>query len=415
MKLTSPASINQLSQEKFDELTPDQIREMAGETKAVEDEDLEEGGNEDSEDTDETSDENDDDQGSDDTSDEDTDTDDSDEGESEDDETPEDEDVDEDSDSDKGTDVSKTEPPKKAKAPAKDKAQSAEEPSQLSYEELAAFHKQVTGEIKASGEVFKFTDPTQIIQLAQKGVDYTKKMQAVSHLRGVNEVLKENDLLDPAKLAFAVDVMNHKPEAIAKLLKESGHEAYDLDEEKADEYVNIPADFEAKAKAYTVREIVEQNQANPKFNAMFTEARSWDDESQVALVKNPDLLNILADHADRGVYDQVMQRVKQERILSGTNEPVLSHYYRVGSEMFPEDGNGGSAQAPKPTPGKQAPTKTVVVKRSRDVSHARKIAAPTNGAKKGGKGSSVKSVSDVFSLSKEDFDNLTPEQLRNLK
>ena len=301
-------------------------------------------------------------------------------------------------------------------APAK-KADKAKpdviEDKQLDNEGLANFHKALTAPLKAAGHEFTLEDPNQIRELVSKGLDYTRKMQQISHLRGIGEILREHDMLDPVKLAYAVDLANHKPEAIARLIKESGVDTFELGDDVADSYQATPANIEGKAKEVSVREIVEQYKDDENFNSVFNEARQWDDASQVTLVNKPEVLHLLAAHANNGVYKQVMAKVIQERAITGTTEPILQHYNRVGQAMFAAENDGGNAQAPQ----KQAPAKTerVVIKRKQvDESTRRKALAPTASTKTKTKSLKINSAADIYNMSEDEFKNLDPDILRKL-
>lgn len=307
-------------------------------------------------------------------------------------------------------------PVKVKEAPAKkaDKAKpDATEDKQLDNEGLANFHKALTAPLKAAGHEFSLDDPNQIRELVSKGLDYTRKMQQISHLRGIGEILREHDMLDPEKLAYAVDLANHKPEAIARLIKESGVDTFELGDDVADSYQATPANIEGKAKEVSVREIVEQYKDDENFNSVFNEARQWDNESQVTLVNNPEVLHLLAAHANNGVYKQVMAKVIQERAITGTTEPILQHYNRVGQAMFAAENDGGIAQAPQ----KQAPAKSerVVIKRkSVDEATRRKALAPTASTKTKSKSLKITSAADIYNMSEDEFKNLDPDILRKL-
>ena len=307
-------------------------------------------------------------------------------------------------------------PVKVKEAPAKkaDKAKpDVPEGKQLDSESLANFHKALTAPLKAAGHEFTLEDPNQIRELVSKGLDYTRKMQQISHLRGIGEILREHDMLDPVKLAYAVDLANHKPEAIARLIKESGVDTFELGDDVADSYQATPANIEGKAKEVSVREIVEQYRDDENFNEVFNEARQWDDASQVTLVNNPEVLHLLAAHANNGVYKQVMAKVIQERAITGTTEPILQHYNRIGQAMFATENDGGNAQATQ----KQPPAKTerVAIKRKPvDEATRRKALAPTASTKTKTKSLKITSKADIYSMSPDEFNNLDPDILRKL-
>lgn len=402
--IKTPSDINSLSDEDFNNLDINALAAQAEDNSEEEDNDNPDH----DEDTPEDQDDDLDDSDSEDDLDED--------GSDSDDDAPDEEDdiADEQTDDDSSKD--KSAPVKVKDAPAKkaDKAKHvAVEDKQLDSESLATFHKALTAPLKAAGHEFTLEDPNQIRELVSKGLDYTRKMQQISHLRGIGEILREHDMLDPEKLAYAVDLANHKPEAIARLIKESGVDTFELGDDVADSYQATPANIEGKAKEVTVREIVEQYKDDENFNSVFNEARQWDNESQVTLVNNPEVLHLLAAHANNGVYKQVMAKVIQERAITGTTEPILQHYNRVGQAMYASENDGGNAQAPQ----RQAPAKAerVVIKRkSVDEATRRKALAPTASTKTKSKSLKITSAADIYNMSEDEFKNLDPDILRKL-
>lgn len=402
--IKTPSDINSLSAEDFNNLDINALAAQAEDNSEEEDNDNPDHDEDNPEDQDEDLDESD---SEDDLDEEDSDSDD---------DTPDEEDDIADEESDDVSAKDKSAPVKVKDAPAKkaDKAKTeAAEDKQLDSESLATFHKALTAPLKAAGHEFTLDDPNQIRELVSKGLDYTRKMQQISHLRGIGEILREHDMLDPVKLAYAVDLANHKPEAIARLIKESGVDTFELGDDVADSYQATPANIEGKAKEVSVREIVEQYKDDENFNSVFNEARQWDNESQVTLVNNPEVLHLLAAHANNGVYKQVMAKVIQERAITGTTEPILQHYNRVGQAMFAAENDGGIAQAPQ----KQAPAKAerVVIKRkSVDEATRRKALAPTASTKTKSKSLKITSPADIYSMSEDEFKNLDPDILRKL-
>lgn len=402
--IKTPSDINSLSDEDFNNLDINALAAQAEDNSEEDDNDNPDHAEDTPEDQDDDLDDSDS-------------VDDLDEDESDsDDDTPDEEGDIDDEQSDDVSAKEKSAPVKVKDAPAKkaDKAKpEAVEDKQLDNESLATFHKALTAPLKAAGHEFTLEDPNQIRELVSKGLDYTRKMQQISHLRGIGEILREHDMLDPEKLAYAVDLANHKPEAIARLIKESGVDTFELGDDVADSYQATPANIEGKAKEVSVREIVEQYKDDENFNSVFNEARQWDNESQVTLVNNPEVLHLLAAHANNGVYKQVMAKVIQERAITGTTEPILQHYNRVGQAMFAAENDGGNAQAPQ----KQAPAKAerVVIKRkSVDEATRRKALAPTASTKTKSKSLKITSAADIYNMSEDEFKNLDPDILRKL-
>lgn len=386
-------NINELSQEEFDALTPDEIRERAAKEDAEQSDDSDTDDSEelDQEDADEHEDDNQD-------SEEESDSEDYEESE----ESDEESDSEEDTDEEVKTKVT-------TKAPKEDKSETTPEVITM---DPTDFQSQITASFKAAGKEYSFTDPKEIISLMQKGVHYTQKLQSISHLKGLNEVLTQNGLSDPEELAFLIDVKNGNPEAIAKLIQQHGIDTYDLDEDKAAGYQSTSVNIDQESKAVALREMLEDHKEDTNFNSVFTDARKWDQASQEYLLDNLGTFEALRDHKADGSYDRIMAELDRRNVVNPSKLPIMQQYIQIGQELV---GDSGSAQNTQ----KQQPTKTqvkerVIVKRG-NVDAQRKRVAPTKSGN--GKRSSavVKTPADIFNLSAEEFDNLSPEMLRKLK
>ena len=106
-----------------------------------------------------------------------------------------------------------------SKSPESDKESTPTESEKTDYE---AFYKEVMTPFKANGKLIELRNPAEAVQLMQMGANYTRKMQAIQQHRKVLTMLENNGLLDEGKLSFLIDIEKKNPDAIQKLVKESG-------------------------------------------------------------------------------------------------------------------------------------------------------------------------------------------------
>lgn len=107
------------------------------------------------------------------------------------------------------------------------------------YEKL---YNELLSPFRANGKEIQIDKVEDARRLMQMGANYNKKMAALKpHLKTL-KLLENNGLLDEQKLSFYIDIEQKKPEAIAKLLKDSNIDPLDFDLEKND----------YKASTYTV-------------------------------------------------------------------------------------------------------------------------------------------------------------------
>lgn len=312
-------------------------------------------------------------------------------------------------DNSEGENVNEPDETKKPKTKPVDKTEEAEPTDAVPTEQLKDFFDAVTGKFRAHGAEYSFSNPQEIITLMQKGIDYNNKMNAIAQYRGVTDLLKEHDLLDATKLSFLLDLHNKKPEAIAKLIKDSGIDAYELDETKANTYVETQVDISGRKAA--LQEVLEHYTGDALFNTIFEDAKTWDAKSQEALVNNPQLFHNLYDQHKSGAYAQVMQAVRRENALGRTSGSVLNDYDIIGQQLFAQP-SGGSAQVNQQA---QAPAVKVVKKVDASIEQRRKAASKVKAGKTATPSKSFKSPTDIFNLSAEEFANINPAMLREKK
>jgi hypothetical protein len=97
--------------------------------------------------------------------------------------------------------------------------------------DLEDFYAQVMKPFKANGRTIELKTPEEVIRLMQMGAGFGRKIQDLQpHLKTVR-MLEKNDLLDPERLSFLIDINNKNPEAIKKLIKDSGIDPLDFNNE----------------------------------------------------------------------------------------------------------------------------------------------------------------------------------------
>jgi hypothetical protein len=291
---------------------------------------------------------------------------------------------------------------KEAKAP-EDKGEGDEEkPKEPKVEQQSvdyeSFYKEIMKPFKANGKTIELRDPKEAISLMQMGANYTRKLQDLQPHRKMIMMLQNNDLLDEGKLSFLIDLDKRDPEAIKKLVKESGIDPLDIDTAEDSTYrpgSHIVTDDEASFKI-TMEEMIS---SDPSARETVSEIYdSWDGASKEVLWKTPDIMTVIHEARSNGVYDLIKAEVDRRKTLGQIppNLPFLQAYKIVGDEMV--------AQTLGPD-GKGAKPGAVVDRRA---------AAPKSKLKDGDKASAasptratpnkqVKPVQNPLAMSDEDF------------
>lgn len=200
------------------------------------------------------------------------------------------------------------------------------------------FYNKLTSEFVADGKKIRITNPDEFIKLAQMGTNYNSKMHKLKPNLGIVKALEQHKLNDPEKVKFLIDLANHDKTAIAKLIKDSEIDMYDLPDLEETPY-------KSKAEVYNAEQIalleqLEVLKASPNGNLLLKDLNSkWDDASLNQISDSPEALNSLYQDKESGLYDKVMDVIETDRMLgripaSFAKEPTLTIYEFVATQIL---------------------------------------------------------------------------------
>lgn len=192
--------------------------------------------------------------------------------------------------------------------------------------------------IQANGKTLAIKSVEDARTLMQMGANYNKKMAALKPNLKVMKMLENNGLLDEGKLNYLIDLDKKNPEAIKKLVKESGINVLEIDPDEKSNYK--PTNHEVSDAQVALDLVLDEIESTPTYaKTMTVVGKEWDDSSKAAVVKNPGLLKVINDHIASGVYDLVIQEVERERALgrlSGVSD--LAAYELTGNAIYARGG-----------------------------------------------------------------------------
>ena len=261
---------------------------------------------------------------------------------------------------------------------------------------------------KANGRDIQVSSVDDAVALMQMGANYNKKMAALKPNMKLLKMLENNNLLSEDKISFLIDLEKRDPQAIAKLVKDSEIHPMDLDTEKAGEYQ--PKKYSVDDREIELDMVLEEIQNTPTFNqTLDVVGKKWDPASRQTVANSPQILKIINDHVDRGIYDVISAEVERERIfgrLNGLSD--IEAYRQVGDSIQARGGFDHLVQK-RTDQGQQAAARPVVVQpkpkmaENDKLREMRKAASTSKPA-----ASSGKSVSDFnpLALSDEEFSKL---------
>lgn len=276
-----------------------------------------------------------------------------------------------------------------------------------SQEKAQAFYEKITAPFKANGKEIKVETPEDAIQLMQMGANYAKKMTALKPNLKIMKMLENNGLLTEDKLSFLIDLDKKNPEAIARLLKDSGIDPLELgNNDKADEYK--PSSYKVDDAEIDLDNVLGELRESAHYNKTIDiVSNRWDDASKAQAAKQPQLIKVMHDHVEAGVYDIVAAAVEQERLfgrLQGLSD--LEAYRQVGDRLYKEGRFNPQPEATKPpAPGGNDQRTNATKRDEAQIKDRKRAASPSAGAKP----SKKQTATDFnpLSLSDEEFEKIS--------
>lgn len=250
-----------------------------------------------------------------------------------------------------------------------------------------AEYEKIMKPFKANGKTIELKSPEEVIKLMQQGANYTRKMQAIAPHRKLLIMLENNGLLDENKLNYLIDLEKHNPDAIRKLVKDSGLDAFTLDPSENQNEVYKPNNYGVTDTVVNFQTAIEDLKSEPQGMETLIEINSnWDTESKNILGTQPELLHIINEHRQNGIYEAVSKEVERQRMLGyiPSNMPFLEAYKQVGNQMNEQ----ANKRTPPPVIHKQPIARgTTIAKQPMDLGNKDRVkaAAPTRGTNKSNK------------------------------
>lgn len=166
----------------------------------------------------------------------------------------------------------------------------------------------------ASGKQHQARSPEEVVRLMQMGVDYAQKNERNKPLIRAGKALESHGLLSDESIAYAIDLLQKKPEAIRKLIAESNIDVHDVDAQEASAgyrpQANIPSE-----QVLDLQDVADELAPSPHFPVLQKTVLGWDDASRVAIANAPQLLRVLHDHQEQGIFDAAMVEVERAKLL----------------------------------------------------------------------------------------------------
>ena len=232
-------------------------------------------------------------------------------------------------------------------------AESSEESNTEQTIDYEAAYKKLTAPFKANGRDIQVESVDDAIALMQMGANYNKKMAALKPNLKLLKLLENNGLLSEEKLGFLIDLEKKNPDAISKLIKDSGVDPLDLDASKAGDYK--PTRHTVDDRELELDAVLDEIQGTDSYTKTIDViSNQWDGPSKNVIANAPQILKVINSHIQSGVFDVIVKEVEREKMfgrLSGLSD--IEAYRQVGDAIQARGGfdhlaSQGQRIQPKP-------------------------------------------------------------------
>lgn len=278
---------------------------------------------------------------------------------------------------------------------------SKKEESSKSDVDYKAAYEEIFKPFKANGKEIQVKNPEEAIQLMQMGANYNKKMAGIKQQLPILKMLEKNNLLDERKLSYAIDLMNGDKAAIARLVKETEVDLYDIDEDSGEAYE--PSYKGVSEQEMALTETIEELRDSSAYDRTIEIATEvWDSPSQQIIVGNPGILKVLAQHIESGIFDTIWNEAERLMYIGDLPQHLNSlEAYKVTGDHMNEQGLLGEGNSNEQAKQQQA-SKREATKRKKQA---------TQKPKSAGRKQNNNNAINPLELSDEEFEKLGAQHL----
>ena len=179
--------------------------------------------------------------------------------------------------------------------------------------------------IKANGLDYDFTED-DLVKLAPKALDYTKKMQTIAPYRKAISAMEENGITQE-DINLLIDIKKGNKEALATLVHNQGIDAYDIPSKEEIKYV--PTDYGKTEQMLALQDVVSKISGDAEYSQTQQVVQALDPISKQQLGANPSMLEGLHRDIQQGIYQRIMPQANKLAALDGYSKPFLDYYVQT--------------------------------------------------------------------------------------
>jgi len=199
-------------------------------------------------------------------------------------------------------------------------------------------YEQIMTPFKANGKMISLKSPEEAVQLMQMGANYTQKMQQLVPHRKLLVMLENAGLMDEGKLSFLIDLEKRNPEAIKKLVKDSGIDPMDIDTTVEPAYHE--GNHRVTDEEVSFYSALEDLRSSPEGQeTLQIISTNWDKASKDVLWQSPEIMGIIRQQRENGIYDRIANEIDRQRTLGviSPTVPFLHAYKTVGDQLVAQN------------------------------------------------------------------------------
>lgn len=219
---------------------------------------------------------------------------------------------------------------------SKEEPQSSTEPKDTKQDtfDYKAAYEQILSPFKANGKMIQPRSIDEAIKLMQMGANFTRKMQDIAPHRKTLLMLEKNNLLDEEKLAYLIDLDKREPEAVKKLIKESGVDLMEIDPEEPSKY-KTGNRHRVTDKEVAFRATIDEVKSTATGMQTIQVINGWDQASKDMLWDEPSAMILIDEQRENGLYEFISDEVDRQKTLGNIKDtvPFLEAYTQVGNAL----------------------------------------------------------------------------------
>lgn len=184
--------------------------------------------------------------------------------------------------------------------------------------------------VKANGKEYDFS-LDELLMLAPKALDYTKKTQALAPYRKMVSAMEENGITNE-DINMLIDMKKGNKEAIGYFLKGQSIDPLDLSLDEEVQYK--PNEYGQSEQSLNFKDTVTRLSSDNEFARTQQIVSQLDNDSKQAMFADPSLLEGLHIDVKNGIFDKVIPVAEKLAVLDGYKKSLLDYYIEAGVNVY---------------------------------------------------------------------------------